>query len=146
MVGQEVRSLLILGEVATLEEAVGRRRRVHEEVRRPVQLNDDATGIRAVGIAILQVDVLDVREGILNLVARLLVVDVVGHGALIRRVEDDEIHRVLPNTSPLANPKASAGEVVNDWSTRQKHSSQYPQSGQSKVHTYGLCSGLPRQT
>lgn len=113
MVHHTLRRLLILREVTALEEAVCVRRRVHEEVWRPVQFNNDATEFVWVAVIVLEVDGFDGRKGVLDFVARLLIVDIVGHSAFVRRVKNDEIHRILSHTRPLANTEGAAGQVVN---------------------------------
>lgn len=115
VVNHALRSLLVLSEVATLEEAIGRGRRVHEEVWWPVQLDDDATKLVRVALAVLEIDRLDVSEGVLDLVPGLLIVDVVGHRTLVRRVKDDQVHSVLTDPSPFANAERAAGQMVNHF-------------------------------
>lgn len=102
---KNLRSLLILGEIATLVETA-RARRIHEEVRRPCKLDNEATrALRgtfsiAERVSVVQCDVLDEGEGILDLVASRIVVDVVSDAALFGRVEDDEVHRALTDAAP----------------------------------------------
>lgn len=110
-----LRGLLVLSEVATLEEAIGRGRRVHEEVWWPVQLDDDATELVGVAFAVLEVNRFDVSEGVLDLVPGLLIVDVVGHRTLVRRVKDDQVHGVLTDASPFANAERAAGQMVDHF-------------------------------
>lgn len=105
----------IFCKVAHLVKAVCAGRRVHEKVWGPVQFNDNTSKSSGVAFIVLQVDVLDVRKRVLNLVTGLLVVDVVGHCALVWRVKDDEIHHVLSDSSPLADAEGSAGEVMNHF-------------------------------
>lgn len=113
VVDHTMRRLLILSEVATLEKAVGIGGRVHEEVRGPVQLNDNAAKLVRVAVVVLQINRFNGRERVLDLVASLLIVDVVGHSALVGRVEDDEVHGVLAHTRPLANTEGAASQVVD---------------------------------
>lgn len=56
----------------------------------------------------------DVGKWELDLVASRVVVDVVGDARFVRRVEDDQIHRILTHSSPAANAERTAGEVMND--------------------------------
>lgn len=104
----------VFGKVANLVEAAGGGGRVHEEVGGVVELDDDAAELGGVAFAVFEVDVLDVSKGVLDLVAGLVVVDVVGHGALVGGVEDDEVHGVLTDTRPLADAEGTAGQVVNE--------------------------------
>ena len=104
-------SLEVLGEVVDLDE--GRRgRRVHVEQRGMQKLDRDAAQLVA-ALDIVEVDVLDVRERVLDLVTGLVVVDVVGHGALVGRVEDDQVHRVLADTHPPTDGEGAAVEMVD---------------------------------
>lgn len=116
--------LLILGEVTTLEESIRVGGRVHVEVGRSVQFNDDSTKFGAVTFRILEKDILDGAEVVLDLIASLIVVDIVSHGALFRRVEDDKVHRVLSHTRPLADAERSAGQVVNHYAFVSKQQRQ----------------------
>jgi len=88
-VNQASGSLKILGEIVHLIETLGIRTRVHEEMGWPVELDNDAAGFREVAFVILEVNALDVGEWVLNLVPSLLIVNIVGHGTLVRRVEND---------------------------------------------------------
>lgn len=115
VVNHALAGLRVFSEVSNLKEAAGLRGRVHEEVRRAVQLNDNTTKLARVSFVVLEVDVLDVGEGVLDLVAGLLVIDVVGHGALIGGVEDDEVHHVLANSCPFTNAERAASQVVNHY-------------------------------
>lgn len=108
-----LRSLLVFGKVTTLEETICRGRRVHEEVGWSVQFNDYAADLVRVAFVVLQVDGLDVRKRILDLVPCLFVVDIVGHSALVRRVEDDEVHGVLAHTRPFADAERATCQVVD---------------------------------
>jgi hypothetical protein len=82
-------------------------------VRRSVEFDHEAAKLVGVVFVVLQVDALDVCEGVLDLVACLLIVDVVGHGAFVGRVEHNQIHRVLSNTGPLANGEGAAGKMMD---------------------------------
>lgn len=115
VVHHALRRLLILREVTTLEEAIRVWGRIHEEVWRSVELDDDATEFVWVAVIVFEVNGFDGREGILNFVASLLIVDVVGHGTFVRRVKNDEVHSVLAHTRPLANTERAAGQVVNHF-------------------------------
>lgn len=106
-------SLEVFGEVAALKKAIGSGRGIHKEVRGSVQLNDNTAELVGIAFAVLEEDVFDVRERIFNLVSGLLIVDVVGHGALVRRIEDDEIHSVLPNSCPLSDAEGSASKMMD---------------------------------
>ena len=125
VVCQDLRSLLVFCKVPTLVKATGSGR-VHEEVRWSVQFNDQPTrpwwrtvGARS-GIARFQLYALDVRERKFDLVAGRIIVDVVSDAGLVGRVEDDEIHGVLPNSSPSTDTQGAAGEVVDDYNTVSK--------------------------
>lgn len=117
VVHHALRRLLILREVTTLEKAIRVWRRVHKEVRRSVQLDYDATQLVWVAVVVLEVNGFDGCEGILNFVTSLFIVDVVGHGTFVRRVENDEVHGVLAHTRPLADTERAAGQVVNHFDT-----------------------------
>ena len=78
-VNHAMRRLLVLGEVSDVDEAARVGRRVHEEEGRCGELDDNAAPVW-VAVAVVKLDVLDVRERVLDLVASLVVVDVVGHG------------------------------------------------------------------
>ncbi len=120
MVHQHARSLLVFRKVATLIKAA-RARRVHEEVRWLHQLYDEAartrlTRLRSGGtIAGVEGDILDRREGILDLVAGRIVVDVICHACLVRRIEDNKIHSIQAHTPPRTNCQGTACEMVNDY-------------------------------
>ncbi len=121
MMHQHARRLLVLGEVATLVKPTGAGR-VHEEVGRTHQLDDQAAraGLAWLrrgrhAIARVEGDVADGREGILDLVASRIVVDVVGHDGLVGRVKDDEIHGVETNTTPGADAQRPASQMMDDW-------------------------------
>ena len=107
-----MRGLEVLGEVGALIETVGGGGRIHKEVWRSVELDDDAASAR-VALVVIEENVFDVRKGVLNLVSRLLIVDVVGHCTLVRRIENNQIHGILCNTRPLANAERSAGQVMD---------------------------------
>ena len=113
VVRQDLRSLLVFCEVADLNEAIRGGSRVHEEVWRTVELDNDAAELVRVTVRVLKEDVLDVRERVFDLVARLLVVDVVCHRTLVGRVKNDEVHRVLADSRPLADAQGAAGKMVN---------------------------------
>lgn len=113
VVNHALASLRVFSEVSDLKEAASLRGGVHEKVRGAVQLNDNAAKLARVSLVVLEVDVLDVGEGVLDLVAGLLVIDVIGHGALIRGVEDDEVHHVLTNSCPFTNAERAASQVVD---------------------------------
>lgn len=106
--------MLILSEITDLEEAASLANRVHEEEGWLEKLDRDSAHM--IAITIVEVDVLDVRKGILDLVSFLIVVDVVGHRALVGGVKDDEIHSVLGHAHPLANSERLAVEMVNHCS------------------------------
>lgn len=101
------RSLLIFREISNLEEPT-RSRRIHEEIWRTVQLDNEAALLSRVHVAVLEVDVLDVTERVLDLVSRRVIVDVVGHTRLIGRVEDDEVHGILADSAPRSNLQSAA--------------------------------------
>lgn len=113
VMNETLRSLLVFGEIATLEEAICCGRRVHKKVGWPVQFDDNTANLVGVTFVVLQVDGLDIRKRILDLVPCLLVVDIVSHGALVRRVKDDQVHGVLAHTRPFANAEGAASQVVN---------------------------------
>lgn len=105
MVHHTVRCLLIFREITALIKAT-RSGRVHEEVWRSSQLNNESprslSGAFSVAcrVAILKCNVLDVREWILDLVTSRVVVDVVGDAAFLGRIEDYEVHGTLSNATP----------------------------------------------
>ena len=102
---QHLRCLLVLGEISTLIEAA-RHRRVHEEVRRSVELDHQASRSRWIGVCIrawfsgFECDVLDEGKWKFDLVTSRIVVDIVSDAGFVRGVEDDKIHRVLSNSTP----------------------------------------------
>lgn len=108
MVNENLRCLLILCKITTLIEAA-RARRIHKEVRRSAELNDKAARPRRrpvviwTGFSRFQRDVFDVGKWKFDLVSRRVVVDVVRDACLVGRIEDDEVHRILPDTSPAAD-------------------------------------------
>lgn len=106
--------MLIFSEITDLEEAASLANRVHEEERRLEELNRDSAHM--VAIAVVEVDVFDVGKGILDLVSFLIVIDVVGHRALVGGVKDDEIHSVLGHAHPLADSERLAVDMVNHCS------------------------------
>ncbi len=114
----DLRRLLVLGKVPTLVEAscTGR---VHEKIRRPVQLHEKTprSWSHAVGIirriGVFKGNVLDVGERILDLVTSRVIVDIVGETSFVRRIEYDQIHGILSYPTPGANGKGFAGKVVN---------------------------------
>lgn len=120
VMNENLRSLLVFGKVAALVETSGAGR-VHEEVGRPRQLDDEtarplrsALGV-AERIAIVQRDVLYERERILDLVPGGVVVDVVRDATFFGRVEDDEVHGTLADSTPRADAQRAASKVVNHW-------------------------------
>lgn len=108
----DLRRLLILCEVSTLEKA-SRPRRVHEEIRRPVELYNQATRLAHFCISMLEENVFDECKGVFDFVSGLVVVDIIGHACFVGRVEDDEVHGVLAHTRPLANTEGAASQVVD---------------------------------
>lgn len=50
---------------------------------------------------------------VLDLVASLVIVDVVRHCALLGRVENDEVHGVLPNSGPSADAERATCEMMD---------------------------------
>jgi hypothetical protein len=76
------------------------------------KLDRDAAQLIA-ALNIVEVDVLDVRKRVLDLVSGLVVVDVVRHGALVGRVKDDQVHGVLANTHPPADGEGAAVQMVD---------------------------------
>lgn len=111
MVCEHSRGLLVFGEIAALEESCGLRSRVHEEERRVKKLDRDAAEV--ITLAVVKENVFDVSKRILDLVPSLLIVDVVGHGALVWRVKDDEVHSVLTNSRPLADGERTASKMMD---------------------------------
>jgi len=116
---QNVGCLLILCKVTALVETPGVGR-VHEEVGWSGQFNDEAAGSGWGSICIwsrvtsFQLNAFNVSEGKFDLVASRVVVDVVGDARFVGRVEDDQIHGVLTNTSPRTNAQRSTCEVLDD--------------------------------
>lgn len=125
MVDQDLRGLLLLGEITTLVETPGVGG-VHVEERRAVQFHDETTGSRGSPVRLrglvtrFQSDVLDVGKGIFDLVAGGVVVDVVGHAGLFGRVENNQIHGILPNAAPTADGQGAASEVVDHWGSQSE--------------------------
>ena len=119
MVNQDLTGLLLFGEIAALIET-SRVGGVHVEKRRTVQLHDQATrpGRSTVGLRTLvtrlQSDVLDMGEGVLDLVSGGVIVDVVGHAGLLWRVENHQVHSILSDAAPAANAQRTACEMMND--------------------------------
>lgn len=105
---QDLGRLLVLGEVPTLVKASSTRR-VHEEIGWSVQFNKQTPGpcrhpagiVCRVGV--LERDVLDVGEWVLDFVPGRVIVDVVCKTSFVRRVENDQVHRILTHTAPRAN-------------------------------------------
>lgn len=64
-------------------------------------------------MARIEADLPNGREGILDLVASRVVIDIVGDAGLVGRVEDDEIHGIETNTAPAADAQSTAGEVMD---------------------------------
>lgn len=91
------RSLLIFSEVSTCEEAATGSRRVYEEEWRVKQFNQDAA---VLALRSIEEDALDVGERVLDLVPSLLGVDIIGHGALVGRIENNQIHGTLADPGP----------------------------------------------
>lgn len=116
---QVLRGLLIGSEISSWVEPA-RVGRIHEEVRWMIEMNYNLTLLLSWvllaigGIDGLQFDAADIREWVLNLVTSRVVVDVVGDALLLWRVEDNQIHAILTNTSPRANAERTAVEVVNE--------------------------------
>ncbi len=119
VVCHNLRRLLFLCEISTLVEAT-RARRVHEEVRRPVQFDDKTTGTRRTAIGTgygfpgFQLYAFDVCKWKFDLVTSRVVVDVVGETSLVRRIKDDEVHGVLADASPGADAQRAASEMVDN--------------------------------
>lgn len=139
MVSKDLRSLLFLCEISALVETA-RPGRVHKKVRRSAQLNDETTRSRrgAVGtrgsLSCFQLYGLDVGEGEFDLVSSRIVVDVISNASLIGRIEDDEIHCILPDATPGTNAQRATSEVMNDYD---------PIRSRSQIHvcytTHQLC-------
>ena len=86
---QDLRSLLVLGKIATLIETA-RARRIHEEVRWSGELHNQAASSRAATMIVALIfsrikgDILDRGEGKFDLVASRVIVDVISNARLIR--------------------------------------------------------------
>ena len=108
VVHEDTAGLLILGEIATLVEAAASGA-VHVELGRPGELNDEATGsLRSafgsrLNISLFQRNVLDPCKRVLDLVTCGVVVNVVSNTRLFGRVENDQIHGALADTTPGAD-------------------------------------------
>ena len=89
---EHLRRLLVLGEISALVETT-RPRRVHEEVRRAVKLDHQATRPWWVVVCVwarlsrFEGDVLNVCEWEFDLVTSRIVVDIVSDTGLVRRIE-----------------------------------------------------------
>ena len=120
MMNQALRGLLILSKVSTLVEST-RVRGIHEEIWRPVQLNDKSSGLwrASVGggnsIGGFQNDVFDIRERILDFVSSRVVIDVVGHAGLLGGVEDDQVHGTLAHTAPRPNAQRTTRKMASHY-------------------------------
>lgn len=116
MMNHDLACLLFFSEITTLVET-SRVGGIHVEVWWAVQLHHKTTrsgwcAVRAgVRISGFQSDVLNVSERILDLVTGSIVVNVVGHARLVRRVKDNQVHGVLPDASPATNGQGPTGEV-----------------------------------
>lgn len=119
MMRHDLRSLLVLGKITTLEEPT-RPRRVHEEVGWPAQFNDKTTGSgrRTIGIGDrvtrFQLNAFDESKGKLDLVAGRVVVDVVCDACFVGGIEDDQVHSVLSDSAPRTNTQGPTCKVVDD--------------------------------
>lgn len=102
MMDHYLRSLLIFCEVTALEETT-RSGGVHEEIGWSIELDDQPTRPSGFHISIFQEDILDESERVFDLVAGLVVIDVVCHASLLWSIEDDQVHRVLTHSSPGTN-------------------------------------------
>lgn len=138
-----LRCLLVLGKVAALEEAVRCGRRVHKKVRWPVQFDYDATQLVWVAIIVLEVDRLDAGEWVLDLVASLFIVDVIRHGALVGRVENDQIHGILAHTRPLADTKRAASQVMDHCNLLGENGTDVKRSEGSRLTNFALAILFP---
>lgn len=99
-------SLLIFGEIATLEKAIRTVVGIHVEVRYAIEFHGQARWScdSVHRLTVFQGDVLDRREWEFYLVASVFVVDVVSQTWLLtNRIEHDKVHCVLPNTTPSSN-------------------------------------------
>ena len=119
MMNQNLTGLLLFGKITALVET-SRVGRIHVEQRRTVQFHHETTrpGRSTVGLRAFtrfQSDILDVREGVFNLVSGGVIVDVISHAGLLRRVKDDQVHSILSDASPAANGQRTAGEMVDHW-------------------------------
>ena len=119
MMNQNLTGLLLFGKITALVET-SRVGRIHVEQRRTVQFHHETTrpGRSTVGLRAFtrfQSDILDVREGVFNLVSGGVIVDVISHAGLLRRVKDDQVHSILSDASPAANSQRTAGEMVDHW-------------------------------
>jgi hypothetical protein len=138
---EHLRRLLVLGEISALVETT-RPRRVHEEVRRAVKLNHQATRSWWIVVRVwarlsrFECNVLNIREWEFDLVTSRIVVDVVGDASLVRRIEYHQIHCILAYTAPGANAERAAGKVVDDCCSLVLNSLR-KQAGKKK--TYQLC-------
>lgn len=86
------RSLQVLSEIANVYEAVGGVGGIHKEIWRGRELDGDAAHAVGVAFGVFELNSLYVRKRVLDLVAGLFCVNVVGHGGLRWRGKDDEIH------------------------------------------------------
>lgn len=118
VMNHDLTSLLFLGEITALVET-SRVGRVHVKVRRAVQFHDKTTWSRwfpirpRARVTGFQRDVLDIGERVLDLIAGSIVVYIVRHACLIRGVEHDQVHGVLPNAPPAADSQGTTSEVRN---------------------------------
>lgn len=123
MVDHDAGCLLVFGEVAALVETA-RAGRIHEEVWRPVELDDQAAGPRRksavvpIRLAGFQGDIFDESEGKFDLVAGRIVIDVVGQACFVGRIEDDQVHGILADAAPASDAEGPTGEVLNDWAAQ----------------------------
>ena len=108
VVNEDTAGLLVLGEIATLVEATASGA-VHVELGRPGELNDETTGSLGstlgcgLNVSLFQRDVLDPCEGVLDLITCGVIVDVVSDTRLFGRVENDQVHCALADTTPCSN-------------------------------------------
>ena len=105
---QNLRGLLIFGEITTLVEAA-RAGGIHKKVGGPIEFDDQAAwprryaAVARTGFSRLQTDALDEGEWEFDLVARGIIVDVVCDASFVRRIEDDEVHGILSYATPTAD-------------------------------------------
>lgn len=111
--------LLVLGKVTTFVEST-LAGAVHVELWRSVQLDNECTKLlrRALGsradISLDEINVLDPRKWIFNLVARRVIIDVISNASFFGRVENDEVHLALTDSSPRANGEGATIKVLDD--------------------------------